>query len=124
MPHKSSDIFRDAEQRAVVCRVLGEIVSLPGLWTAFGPTDRAKELLANRGSGLSAGQSVYFFIAWDLWDGSIPRFARGYTFRAIAEIASGSYLRILGELLVAISEGADAVDKWVAHNDKGLMPRT
>lgn len=119
-----SDIFKDAEQRGEVCRVLCEIVSLPGLWTAFGPTARARELLASKGSGLSAGQSVNFFIAWDLWDGSQPSFARGYTFRAIAEIASGKYLRILGELLSAVSDGFDGIDAWIARYDKGVLPRT
>jgi hypothetical protein len=121
--NQRSDIFRDAEQRGITCRVLCEIVSLPGLWSAFGPTDQARELLAKKGSGLSAGQSVYFFVAWDLWDGSQPPFARGYTFRAIAEIASGQYLRILGELLAAISAGFDGIDAWIARYDTGFMPR-
>lgn len=117
-------MFRDDEQRAIVCRVLCEIVSLPGLWSAFGPTEEARELLRKNASGLSAGQSVFFAVAWEIWEGSMPPPMKPYSFRAVAAIASDKYLRMLGQLLIAISEGFNGIDQWIKRYDTGMMPRS
>jgi len=114
--------FRDTEQRALVCRVLCELVSLPGMWSAFGPTDRARDFLAKGRAGLTAGQGAYLSIAWDLWDGSRAAPGAPFTMRDVVEIVSGRYLRILGELLIAISEGFDSVDAWIHRHDGGMVP--
>lgn len=110
--------FRDDVQLAEACKVLCEHASLPGMWTAaYGPTAQAKQVLAVECAGLSAGQTVTFLAAWELWDeeevkeqSELLRLAR------ILCALTGKYLLPLSTLLVAMAEGPGAVDAWLSRS--------
>jgi len=110
--------FRDDTQVAEACKVLCEHASLPGMWTAaYGPTPQAKQVLADECAGLTAGQTVTFLAAWELWDedqvrerSELLRLAR------ILTALTGKYLLPLSTLLVAMAGGPAAVDAWLSRN--------
>ncbi len=119
----SPNPFRDQSQKASVCRALCETVALHGVWSAAGPTETAREHLGRIPEAWSPGQAMYFAVAWDIWDGSSPPFASPVTLNSLLEIVSGKYLRILGELVMAVAAGGPSIDQWLQRYDIGPMPR-
>lgn len=117
--------FRDDVQLADVRKVLCEHASLPGMWTgAYGPTEKAEDLLATDCAGLSAGQRVTFLAAWELWDedrvdansGALRPYAKTLRLGYVVCALTGKYLTPLATLLVAMAGGPDAVDGWLNRN--------
>jgi hypothetical protein len=100
-------MFRSDEQIARVNQALCRRVRLGGMWTDSGPTDRAVEYI-EKGNPLSSGENVMLHITFALWSGhsDLP-FAR------LIQTLDGDHLIAVGRLLVAIAQGARAVDEWL-----------
>src|SRR4051812_9168815 len=119
----SRTVFESASQRNDVCRTLCEIVSLPNLWGAAGPTHAAQEILERQFAGLSAGQEVYVSVAWVLWDTEDRERARvNPSVRLVLDILDGKYLRPLAQLFEALSKGHHGVATWLARFRGNPMP--
>ncbi len=63
-------VHRDDQGLARACRILLAGVRLERLWTAEGPTAKARELLASNGGPLTQGERTVLLIAWTFWNGS------------------------------------------------------
>lgn len=132
-------MFRDTEQRGKVCQVLTEVID-PELWrNEHGvprPTDAARSI-ASGDTGHSSSEVLLVRIAWDMWNtcanaegavkigdecngkGVEPRkiarmgYARGATYGRTLECFDGQNLRMVGELLVALSGSSEDIDTWI-----------
>jgi len=101
--------FRDEAQHAAVCRALLARGALGDLWTDAGPTARALALLEEHGAGLGSGQRTLLLAAFALWNNSTElRFAE------LLRHLDDDNLNTIGNLLVALSRGPDAIDGWLA----------
>lgn len=100
-------VFRDDRQRAAVCRAVCAQAGLK-LWAKDGPTERAKELLAQDGGPMSTGERVMFLAAFALWNGHGK-----VLFADVCDRLDRPNLECLGSLLVALGRGVDAVDAWL-----------
>ena len=101
-------MFRNDEQRAVVCLALLDRIGLQRLWTLRGPTEEAQRLLAENGGALSGGERVMLLVAWALWNGSGM-----LTLAELLQEMDGEHLAAVGTLLSSLSFGADGVDDWL-----------
>src|SRR5262245_52613589 len=61
---------RADKQLARACRALLATVHLERLWTEYGPTPEASELLEADGGPFSSGQRIVLLAAWTFWNGS------------------------------------------------------
>lgn len=96
-----------AERLGLCCMALCQRVGLEDYWTAEGPTQQAVDVVrTNR--ALPDWQEVVLKSAWGIWNhsGTVPV---GRTLRRIGPEG----LRQLGSLLVALADGAPAVDRWL-----------
>lgn len=106
--------FRDARQRAAVCRALCALAGRPDVWEPLGPTDAAAHLAL--APELSPGERVLIAWAWDVWTGT----GRALVADAIAHLDAARLLA-LAELLTALAtarrgdDGTKAVDEWLAR---------
>jgi len=100
-------IFRDDRQRARVSIALLGKTELRGLWTERGPTEQARRLLAMGVKGQSAEKRILFLLAWEFW--------REKTDLHFSDLGSLSpkRLHLLGTLLVAMTQGPEAIDEWL-----------
>lgn len=110
-------MFRDDLQLARACRALLSTVRLDRLWSREGPTAEAAELLEANGGPLSSGERVMLLAAWAFWNGS-----GGLTVAEILERLDGEPAEALCFLVMASKYGADAVDDWLAENDRSEVP--
>jgi hypothetical protein len=106
-------MFRDDRQRAAVCRTVCAQAGLT-FWTEDGPTERAKQLLKDDGGPMSTGERIMFLAAFALWNGHGK-----VLFADVADRLDGPNLECLGTLLVALSQGAEAVDAWLDRHGAG-----
>jgi hypothetical protein len=106
-------VFSSRQQLARVCEVLTRGCGGPGerLWIADGPTPRARELHEQPPSGMTGGQRVLLQLAFCLWEGG-----KGPPLGSALSLLGGAHLRLVGGLLVALSEDASAIDRWVRLN--------
>lgn len=114
-------MFRDQAQRGEVCRVLCEAVDLRGFWTEAGPSARAKKALDTALAddyhypedpvSLIWEQYPMFFLAWAVWANW-----RLLPFADLLTEFDGENLRLIGELLVALSAGSAGVDGWLVRH--------
>jgi hypothetical protein len=101
--------FRDRAQRAAVCATLTQEIWGGPYWTAEGPSLKANHDWVWR-SSLSTGERILICVALDLWNRS-----------GAAEIGDllrhldHSHVCRIGALLVAISAGPAAIDRWLAE---------
>lgn len=102
-------MFRDDRQIARVCCALLARGQVAHLWTDAGPTDTAVAVAeGSSGAGLSSGQAALVGVAFALWNGS-----GGLTVARALDVLDAGSLRAVGDLLVATTHGADAVDAWL-----------
>jgi hypothetical protein len=101
-------MFRNDEQACAAIRALLGTLKLDYLWTAAGPTDEASDLLAQNGGPLSSGERVLLLSAWALWNG------RGnLCLSDVIDYLDRERTRALCGLMLAIQQGAAAVDRWL-----------
>ena len=103
-------MFRNDRQICEAVRVLLRSIRLEHLWTDFGPTDEALKLLEDRGSPLSHGEAVMVLTAFDFWNGDGK-----VEFRELLTVLDRERLALVASLMLASSEGSDAVDRWMAQ---------
>ena len=101
-------MFKNDEQRAVVCLALLDRIGLQRLWTLRGPTEEAQRLLAEDGGALSSGERAMLLVAWALWNGSGK-----LTLSELIQAMDGEHLAAVGTLLSSLRFGADGVDDWL-----------
>lgn len=104
--------MRHNRQRAAVCRALCSLAGLHDMWTHNAPTAGAVELGRPGPSLLSPGQRVLVGWAWDVWDSTGPG---SVTVADAIRHLQPSQLAAVAELLTALAEGADAVDRWLGR---------
>jgi hypothetical protein len=109
-------MFRDDRQLALVCRALCTRAGVPDAWTVDGPGALAFDVREGRGP-LSSGQSVLVLVAWAFWNGE-----GGLTLARVLDVLDGEHVRALAALLVARSDGGDAVDvdAWLREHGPRL----
>jgi hypothetical protein len=100
--------FRDDDQRQRACRTLLAEAGLAHLWTAAGPSDAARALLARGASDLPRGERVAVLAAWALWTGN-PLALR------LDEVVGTSEAEPLVNLIIASLYGPDAIDVWLTR---------
>lgn len=99
-------MFRDSAQRSEACRALLARVGLDRFWSSDGPLPTAWE----QEEPLSSGEAVMLRASLDVWNGS------GHCKLARAlDVLDPDNLAAIGSLLVAISRGGFAVDRWIAE---------
>lgn len=103
-------MFRDDRQVARALRVLLAPLHLGDLWTDDGPTARAAELIEEDGAALSSGERTMLLAASAIWSGS----ASTLRFDALLGLDNAN-AEALCSLLVVITQGAVAVDDWIAR---------
>lgn len=102
-------------QAARAIRVLLATVRLEDLWTLDGPTERAIELRDADGGPLSSGERLLLLTAWDLWEAPVA--GKGVRLADLMYIIDNERLSLLFSLVLALTEGSAAVDRWLeAHN--------
>lgn len=104
-------MFSNRVQVAQVCRVLTLSITPEPLFTHKGPSDAALALRAASGSALSGGDRALLELAFWFWDGgSGPRLA------PLLELVDRTRLRMLGSLLLALADGAGAIERWIKRH--------
>lgn len=94
-------MFRNDEQLGQVCFILcAWIPSSPWRWDG----DGYRRTFFEVPSGISSGEAAMIRFAAALWGGDDLPVWRGF---------DGKRLRDVGELLVAMGEGSDAIDSWI-----------
>jgi hypothetical protein len=80
-----------------------------GCWAATGPTDATSAVVVG-GAGVSSGERLLIQVCMDLWNGE-----GGAAFSKILSVCDGGNLRLLGSLLIALSDprGSLAIDEWL-----------
>lgn len=101
-------MFRDDEQLARGCRALLAQGRLQYLWARRGPTDEAKALLEQDGGPLSSGERILLLAAWAFWNGSGELRLADVIERLDARPSAA-----LCSLILAMKQGAAAVDEWL-----------
>jgi hypothetical protein len=104
-------MFSNRLQVAQVCRTLTYGIAPQALFTPAGPSEAAQALRQAEVSALPGGDRALLELAFWLWEGGqSPRMG------AVIELVDRTRLRMVGTLLVALSEGAAAIDRWLrAH---------
>jgi hypothetical protein len=111
-------MFRDDRQVARALRVLLAPMHLGHLWTDEGPTARAVELLEQDGGAFSSGERTMLLAASAIWSGSAPTLR----FDALLGL-DNTNVEALCSLLVVITQGAAAVDEWIASPESRRFRR-
>lgn len=101
-------MFRDDDQLARACRALLAQGRLQRLWTRRGPTGEAKTLLQDDGGPLSSGERILLLAAWAFWNGE-----GGLRLAEIVQQLDARPTGVLCALMVALQQGAAAVDEWL-----------
>jgi hypothetical protein len=97
---------------------LCETVGLKAFWTEAGPSGQAQEALRlmlavddwERSPDISYRQYDMFWLAWAVWD-EWPVLS----FANMLKNLTSEQLRMVGELLIALSAGSSGVSDWLAH---------
>lgn len=104
-------MFRSEAQTHAAIRTLLE--TIPGLgryWTTTGPTEEAARVVEQGDGGLSSGEALLLRAGFDLWNGQgRADFGRMFAVLGAAPLAA------VGSLLVAVTEGPEAIDGWIAR---------
>ena len=101
-------MFSNRVQVAQVCRVLTRGIAREPLFSAQGPTDAGLSLRVDAASNLQGGDRALLELAFWFWEGGqSPRVA------SLLELVDRTRLRTLGSLLIALADGADAIERWV-----------
>jgi hypothetical protein len=82
------------------------------MWTPTGPTPEAIALLEARGGPLSSGERVVLFAAWAFWNG-----ADNATLADVIYRLDDTNLRAIATLMLALAQGAHAIDQWIAASE-------
>lgn len=101
-------MVRDTAQRCAICRRLIQLAGLDAesLWTREGPTEKASALIFSPAK-LDGPQAVLVRLAWDVWSGSGGC-------RVVDLLHHlGDNARAVGELVLALADGGDAIDRWL-----------
>jgi hypothetical protein len=102
-------MIRNDEQRAEICDALVKPLHHKGIrWTANGCS-----LKAGARPGLSSGELILYQAAWAFWNSSSPHGKKS----ALGDVyfrIDAPRQRMIGELLIAYSEGPNALDAWLA----------
>ena len=105
-------MFRRRAQLAEVCRVLTQDVGGGDMWDRSGPTPAARVLFDDADETLQGTQRVMLQLAFWLWGEG----GRGPSFGTAVELLDRPHLHRVGSLLIAMSDGAEAVDRWIRSN--------
>jgi hypothetical protein len=100
--------FRDDDQRQRACRTLLAEAGLAHLWTAVGPSDPARALLARGASELPRGERVVLLAAWALWSGQVPTLP-------LEDLVGTPEAEPLWNLIIASLHGPDAIEVWLTR---------
>ncbi len=108
--------FRDARQRAAVCRTLLAQAGLQELWDERGPNWNAQRRIQREFRRLPRDAATLVLTCWAVWDGT--------GLAAVSDLFSltGRNLAAVGELLNALAQGPPAVDAWVERWGSGALP--
>jgi hypothetical protein len=104
-------MFRDDRQTSDAVRVLLRSVGLERLWTDAGPTEEALKLRDQRGGPMSHGEALVLLAAFDFWNGQGK-----VQLSDLLAVLDGERTRLIATLMIAASEGASAVDRWIAEH--------
>jgi hypothetical protein len=105
--------FRDGEQLARVCQAILAPVGLEELWSGDGPRP---ESLGYRRKDLDdqpRDRRLLLMIAWAIWSRS-----QALSLADLLDLED-EQLRIVGELLAALSRGPDGIDSWLRQGPTG-----
>ena len=100
----------EAQTHAAIRTLLDTIPGLGRYWTATGPTDEAARVVEQGGGALSSGEALLVRVGFALWNGH----GRADFGRMLATL-SPEVLTALGSLLVAMAQGSEAIDGWIAR---------
>lgn len=101
-------MFSNRVQVAQVCRVLTRGIAREPLFSAQGPTDAGLSLRSDAAASLHGGDRALLELAFWFWEGGqSPRVA------SLLELVDRTRLRTLGSLLIALADGADAIERWL-----------
>lgn len=103
-------MFRDELQTSRALRVLLDTIHLGHLWTDEGPTARAVELLEQDGGVLSSGERTMILAAWAIWSSHGPTLR----FDALLGLDTAN-TEALCSLLVAVKQGPEFIEAWIAR---------
>lgn len=109
---------RNELQTSRALRVLLTPMRLGSLWTDEGPTARAVELLEQDGGASSSGERTMVLAGGGIWSGHAPTLR----FEALLGLDNAN-TEALCSLLVVITQGAEAVDAWIARPEARRFPR-
>jgi len=110
-------MFASETQQARVCEMICRAVRLDGMWTEQGPSRLAVSLLIRNGGPLSTGERIMFLCAWGIWNG------RGtVNLGDVVHRLDNRNLALLGSLMVALAGVPDAVDRWLADQERAFSP--
>lgn len=102
-------MFSNRVQVAQVCRVLTAGIGSRAFFTQKGPTEAAQAAKAS--SSLAGGDRALLELAFWLWDGGkSPRLSQ------LVELLDRTRLRLVGSLLIALADGAQAIERWIKAN--------
>lgn len=108
-------VFATDQDRLRVLRILVTRAELPNLWTPEGPTALASELLAMNGGTMSSAQRALFLFAWVVWKN--PLDPTKLKASDLLGTLDGDQLHLVGTLLIALSEGPEALKTWLAQHE-------
>jgi len=102
-------MFRNEAQQVAAVRILLRSVRLEHLWQDNGPTDHANQLIDHKGGAMSHGETLMLQVAFDFWNGwGLAKFAD------VVNDLDGTRLPLVANLMIAVGQGAEAVDQWIA----------
>ena len=103
-------MFRDRAQIARVCAVLTTGCGTHPWFDAGGPTQAARQAQQDPAE-LSPTERALLELSFCFWEGE-----RGPAFGVLLQLLDPRRLRLLGSLLMALSESRAAVDRWLRAN--------
>ncbi len=101
--------FRDRRQRAQVCRTLLARIGLADAWTNEGPAIESPADLRRALDRVPPGALTLLLLCWAVWD-ETAILAFSDVFRLEEE-----QLGVVGDLLCSVSQGPEAIDRWIAR---------
>jgi hypothetical protein len=102
-------MFRSNRQMADACRVLLAPIGLAHLWRGDRPHNELFEVLQQRLK--SSGELALVAMTLDIFNGQGKA-----TVGDLVHRLDSDHIRRVGTLLVAIADGPEAVDRWIAVN--------
>ena len=105
--------FGSAAQRAAVCQAICSSIRVSDLWTASGPTMKARKLHHGNARALTDEERLLLRIAICVWDFSIE----GPSVLEMMQDLSPARLREVGGLLQAYAGGELALHGWLLRRD-------